>query len=74
MKAGLAPVDALKAATSVNARLLGLDSEIGLLQNGMAADVIAVAGDPSRDINATRRVLFVMKQGRVFRDDRGSKN
>jgi imidazolonepropionase-like amidohydrolase len=62
---GMAAVDALKAATSVAGRVLHMD--IGLVKQGMLADLIAVEGDPTKDISATRRVRFVMKGGTVYR-------
>jgi imidazolonepropionase-like amidohydrolase len=62
---GMPAVDALKAATSVAGRTLHM--EIGQVKAGMLADLIAVDGDPVRDISALRRVKFVMKGGAVFR-------
>src|SRR5262249_14597708 len=56
VRAGLSPIEALKAATSVNASLLGLDREIGRVAPGYAADLIAVPGDPSADIAQVARV------------------
>ena len=63
---GMAPTDALRSATSVGARVLHLDSQIGRLAPGLLADVIAVDGDPTRDIRALTHVRFVMKGGRVY--------
>jgi imidazolonepropionase-like amidohydrolase len=60
---------AIVAATSLNAEALGLADRIGTLAPGLDADIIAVDGDPLRDITALRRVSFVMKAGRVVRDD-----
>lgn len=62
---GMAPLEALKSATSVAGRVLHL--EIGQVAPGMLADLIAVDGDPVRDIHVLRRVRFVMKGGVVAR-------
>ncbi len=64
--AGLAPLRALKAATSVAANLLQRD-DIGVLAVGKQADIVAMDGDPIADIAATEKVDFVMKTGRVYR-------
>jgi imidazolonepropionase-like amidohydrolase len=70
VKAGLTPTEALQTATTHGAELLGLSSEIGSLEQGKAADIIAVKGDPTKDINAMKTVVFVMKAGKVLRDSR----
>lgn len=67
-KAGEAPMHALVAATSLNAAALGLGDRIGRIAPGFEADIIAVDGDPLRDIAAVRHVSFVMHMGRVVRD------
>jgi len=67
---GQKPMDAIVAATSLNARAMGMSDSLGTIAVGKLADIIAVDGDPSRDIEALRRVLFVMKNGRVYRNDR----
>lgn len=64
--AGLAPVRALKAATSVAAELLG-QGDIGVLAVGKLADIVAMPGDPIADIGVTAEVDFVMKDGTVYR-------
>jgi imidazolonepropionase-like amidohydrolase len=66
---GMKPVAALQAATSADAELLGLADRIGALEPGKLADIIAVPGDPTRDISATSKVKFVMKEGRIYRRD-----
>jgi imidazolonepropionase-like amidohydrolase len=65
--AGMTPARALRAATADAAELLGLAREIGTLEAGKAADVVAVAGDPLADITATERVILVVKDGAVVR-------
>jgi imidazolonepropionase-like amidohydrolase len=62
---GLTPAEALASATSVAARVLGLDNEIGRIAPGFAADIIAVEGDPLTDARVLERVDFVMARGRV---------
>ncbi len=64
--AGLSPVRALKAGTSVAAELLGRD-DIGVLEPGACADIVAMPGDPVDDIAATAQVDFVMRAGAVHR-------
>ena len=61
----MTPVAALKAATSVDAELLGLAKSIGTLEPGKFADLVAVPGDALADIAATEHVIFVMKEGAV---------
>jgi imidazolonepropionase-like amidohydrolase len=65
---GMAPIDALISATSVDAELLGITQKVGTLEKGKLADVIAMPGDPTSDITATERVSFVMKEGKVIRN------
>jgi imidazolonepropionase-like amidohydrolase len=65
---GMAPLQALKSATSVAAELLGWEDRLGSLEPGKLADVVAVAGNPVDDITAMTRVNFVMKNGVVYRE------
>lgn len=70
VRLGMKPVDALRAATSVDAELFGLSDRLGSLEAGKIADVIATPGDPTRDITLAQKVFFVMKDGVVYRNDR----
>lgn len=69
---GMKPIDALKAGTSMDAELLGLADKIGTLEAGKLADVVAVPGDPAQNIRQTEHVFFVMKEGVIYRNDRGT--
>ena len=65
--AGQKPMDAIVGATSLSAQSLKLDTMIGTIAAGYEADIVAVAGDPVRDIAALKNVVFVMKGGRLFK-------
>jgi imidazolonepropionase-like amidohydrolase len=64
---GETPMDALMSGTSVAAESLGMASKIGSIAEGMEADLVAIKGDPLKDITAVRSVAFVMKGGRVYK-------
>lgn len=68
--AGMSPIQAIRSATSVAADLMGTGASVGSLAQGKYADIIALDGDPIADIHALRTISFVMKNGRVVRDDR----
>jgi imidazolonepropionase-like amidohydrolase len=65
--AGLTNLQGLMSVTSVNARMLQMDDKIGFVKPGFFADVVAVDGDPTKDISAIRKVKFVMKGGVVYK-------
>jgi len=67
---GQPAVDAITSATSLSAASLRLGDQIGAIATGMQADLVAVEGDPIKDITALRRVMFVMKGGRLFKNER----
>jgi len=71
VRLGMSPVEALTAATAINARILGKDDELGRIRAGFHADLIAVRGDPTRDIAALQSVCLVMKGGRIVRHEHG---
>ena len=64
---GMPIVGALKSATSVAAKVLHMENQIGMVKPGLFADLAAFDGDPTKDISALRRVTFVMKNGTVYR-------
>lgn len=70
VKHGMPASAAIVAATTGAATLLGVDKEVGSIEPGKAADLIAVAGDPTRDVTTLTSVRFVMKGGTVFKDER----
>jgi imidazolonepropionase-like amidohydrolase len=65
---GDTPMDALMSGTSVSAESIGMADKIGSLKPGMEADIVATDGNPLDDITAVRKVVFVMKHGKVYRD------
>ncbi len=69
---GMKPADVIRSATSVTAKMLGMDNMVGSISTGMHADIIAVEGDPSVLISALRNVHFVMKDGVIYRNDLAS--
>ena len=64
---GQKPMDAIVSATSLAARSMRLEKTIGTLAPGYEADIVALDGDPTTDINAVKRVAFVMRAGRVYK-------
>ncbi|MBL7849618.1 MAG: amidohydrolase family protein [Cyclobacteriaceae bacterium] len=67
---GMKGLDLLRAATTVNARALHMENEIGSIRPGLKADLVAVKGDPTKSISELRKVVFVMKEGVVYRNEK----
>ena len=67
VKYGMTPMQAIQSATSAAADLLGRSDELGSIKPGKYADVIAVSGDPLRDVSLLEHVRFVMKEGKVYK-------
>src|SRR5207253_6500090 len=65
---GLKPAEALRAATSIAAKVLHREDRLGAIKPGLLADLVAVEGDPRREIGAVRKVKFVMIGGNVVRE------
>lgn len=66
-KFGMPTIDVLRAATSTNAKILGIGDQVGAIKPGLLADLIAVEGNPLSDLTTLRQVKFVMKAGKVFK-------
>jgi imidazolonepropionase-like amidohydrolase len=69
VKAGMTPLQALRAASSEAARMLRMTDRVGALEVGRYADLIATESDPTKDISALRTIDFVMKGGDIVRND-----
>jgi imidazolonepropionase-like amidohydrolase len=65
---GMQPMDAIQSATSRASAMLDMEGKIGVIAPGSYADLIAVSGDPLRDVRMLENVQFVMKDGQVFRE------
>jgi len=67
---GMKPLDVLRAATSVNANAFHINNELGFLKPGFLGDIVIMKGDPTKNIKAVRDILFVMKDGVVYRQEK----
>jgi len=67
VQAGVTPIDAIRAATTTPAKILGVEADSGRIAAGQYADIVAVAGDPLADIAVLRKIAFVMKGGLVYK-------
>ena len=71
-RGAISPTRAIQSGTLVNAEALGWQDRVGSIEKGKFADLIAVSGDPLADISELQRVKFVMKGGKVIRNDLGA--
>jgi len=71
VRLGMTPIQAIQTATINDADLLGWSDKIGTLEQGKWADIIAVDGDPTKDVNTLQHVKFVMKGGEVVKNEYG---
>jgi imidazolonepropionase-like amidohydrolase len=69
VEAGMPPMEAIKSATLVAAELVGMKDQLGSVEGGKLADLVAVNGNPLQDIKAMRNVTFVMKDGVVYKSE-----
>lgn len=69
VEAGMPPIEAIRSATLTPALILGVSDQLGSIETGKLADIIAVPGDPLQDISVMTRVSFVMKDGKVFKNN-----
>jgi len=63
---GCPPIEALRAGTSVDAELLGIQDKLGTLESGKLADIVVIPGDPIQNIRQVEKVIFVMKEGVIY--------
>ena len=67
VEAGMLPMEAIQSATKIASELLEINEFLGLIKINMLADIIAVGGEPLKDISALENVVFVMKNGVVYK-------
>ena len=66
---GMTPMEAILSATKIGSELLGIEDKLGTIEIGKTADIIAVKGDPIKDITVLQNVSFVMKNGIIYKSD-----
>jgi imidazolonepropionase-like amidohydrolase len=71
VQAGQSPMEAIRSATIVSAEALNMQSDVGSIESGKLADIIAVSGDPMKDIAVLEHIGFVMKDGKVYKNEIG---
>ncbi len=69
VEAGQTPMEAIRSATVVSAEAINMQNEVGSIEPGKYADIIAVEGDPLKDISVLEHVRFVMKDGKVYKNE-----
>jgi len=67
---GMNAIDVLKSATGINAKVFHINNQVGLIKEGLKADVIVVSGDPSKNISDLRKIKLVMKNGVIYKNDK----
>jgi imidazolonepropionase-like amidohydrolase len=67
VKYGMTPIEAIRSATTVAAELMGMSAQVGTVESGKLADIVAVPSDPLADVTALQNVNFVMKGGQVYK-------
>jgi imidazolonepropionase-like amidohydrolase len=67
VEAGMPAIEAIQSATITNAKVLGMDNELGQISDGFLADIIATDDDPTTNINTMTNVVFVMKEGKIYK-------
>ena len=67
VRGGMSEMEAIKSATIISSEMLGISDELGSVESGKLADLIAVEGNPIKDITALQKVVFVMKEGKIYK-------
>ena len=67
VKGGMSEMEAIRSATIIPSEMLGISDELGSVESGKLADLIAVEGNPIKDITALQKVVFVMKEGKIYK-------